>query len=305
MKLSQHLRERACPVCGSKSIARVAYPSDFDETKLDDFAFASRKLPEFMHFRLVECATCQLVYASPAPAQDFLAGAYHDAAYDSNDEAVYAAKTYAASLPRILARTGNIGAALEVGAGNGAFLLELRRAGVPQVVGVEPSAAAAGAAEPSIRPLIRVTMFHAADFVPGSLALFACFQTLEHVEDPRRLCEAAFELLQPGGAIYLVVHDHNSWVTRLLGKRSPIFDIEHLQLFSKASLRYLLEITGFSGVEIATIRNRYPLAYWVRLPPLPRSIKRAAIAGLNAAGLGRIPIALNIGNLAAVGYKMR
>ena len=51
----------------------------------------------------------------------------------------------------------------------------------------------------------------------------------------------AFRILKPGGAIFLIGHNRRrSLSARLLGRRSPIFDIEHLQLFSPRSLRQLL-----------------------------------------------------------------
>ena len=304
MNISRHLRERNCPLYGSTDRTAIRYPANFDDSKLDDFAFASRKLPELMHLTLVECRGCHLLYASPALTDGFLARAYGEASYDSTEEAQFAARTYAAELPRIVNdRIPSLGTALEVGSGNGAFLAHLKKAGFPAVIGVEPSLAAANQAAPEIRSLIRLGMFDPRDFEPGSLSLFACFQTIEHVENPRELCEAASRLLSPGGAIYLIGHDRESLLNRAMGTRSPIFDIQHLQLFSKMSLRYLLENTGFNGVEITTIRNSYSLAYWMKLLPLPVGLKKSLLWILAASGLGRLSIALNVGNLAAVGYK--
>ena len=163
--------------------------------------------------------------------------------------------------------------------------------------------AAADKASPEVRPLIRIGMFDPKDFEPGGLSMFACFQTIEHVENPRELCESAIRLLSPGGAIYLIGHDCESLVNRAMGTRSPIFDIQHQQLFSKMSLRYLLENTGFTDVDVRTIRNRYPVAYWMKLLPVPIGLKKGLLRILTACGLGRLSIALNVGNLAAVGYK--
>lgn len=304
MNISQHLTERSCPLCGSTDRTVVRYPANFDESKLDDFAFASRKLPELMHLTLIECPGCHLLYASPALTDGFLANAYGEASYDSTEEAQYAARTYAAELPRIMnGRTSAAGTALEVGSGNGAFLAHLKQAGFASVIGVEPSLAAANKATPEIRSSIRIGMFDPKDFDPGSLSLFACFQTIEHVKNPRELCEAAIRLLSPGGTIFLIGHDRESFVNRAMGVRSPIFDIQHQQLFSKRSLRYLLEDAGFLAVEITTVRNRYPVAYWVKLLPLPVGLKKGLLRVLTATGLGRLSIALNVGNLAAVGYK--
>jgi SAM-dependent methyltransferase len=303
MRISGHLRDRKCPVCGSKDESQVAYPARIDEEKLGDFAFASRKLPELMHLRLVKCPTCGVLYASPALAPEFLANAYRDASYDSNEEAEYAAATYAEQLDSILRVIGDREVALEIGAGNGAFLKHLREAGFRQVIGVEPSREAAAKADEVIRPLISLGMFQAADFAPGSISLLSCFQTIEHVENPRSLCSEAYELLRPNGAVFLIGHDYGSWVTRLLGERSPIFDIEHLQLFSKDSLHYLLTACGFEDIRIGTIRNRYPVAYWMKLLPIPTSLKRVLVPLSRRLLIGRLPLSVNIGNIFAVGFK--
>ena len=302
MDLQAHLRDRSCPVCGD-DVQRVAYPARIDEARLDRFAFASRKLPEFMHLRLLECPTCSVLYASPALAPEFLAEAYRKAGYDSNEEARFAAASYAARLPSILDALGDLDVAVEIGAGNGAFLRYLRGAGFRQVIGIEPSSEAANAADEDIRPLIRVGVFRSRDFHEDSIGLVACFQTIEHVGNPRELCSAVYRLLRPGGALFLIGHDRLSWVTRLLGERSPIFDIEHQQLFSKTSLRRLLESCGFEDIRIGTIRNRYPLSYWMKLSPLPAGIKRVLTSAARALAIGRLPLRLSIGNLYAIGFK--
>lgn len=36
-----------------------------------------------------------------------------------------------------------------------------------------------------------------------------------------------------GSIAYLVCYDYRSFVNKILGMKSPIYDIEHLQLFSK------------------------------------------------------------------------
>jgi hypothetical protein len=56
---------RDCPVCSSADASRVFAEANFDFARLDRFAFASRKLPEYMHYRLVSCSDCDLLYASP------------------------------------------------------------------------------------------------------------------------------------------------------------------------------------------------------------------------------------------------
>ena len=275
----------------------------FDLGTLDEHAFASRKLPEYMHYRLVQCPTCDLVYASPVPSTEGLTRAYAEAAFTTADEGRHAAKTYARFLPVILARLPHRARAIDVGTGTGAFLESLADAGFGEVIGVEPSAAPIAAATPRVRDWIRHGVFREQDFAPGEADLVSCFQTLEHLVDPAAFCRAAFRLLAPGGCLFLVDHDYRALVNRILGSRSPIRDIEHLQLFSRRSMTEMLGRCGFTDIRVVHFANRYPLRYWLTLGPLPAGLKRRLVARLGGTWLGRLPIPLRVGNMAAVAYK--
>jgi len=303
-RLLHETSARPCPICAAPaSAARIVHEERFDPARVGGLAFASRKPPELMHWRLVECRTCGVLFASPAPRAQLLADAYRDADYDSREEARYAGATYAKLVRRLLPRLPGGGGALDVGAGDGAFLEVLRAAGFADVAGVEPSRAALDAADPQIRPLIREGVFSARDFEPGSLRLVSCLQTVEHVPEPLTVFADAHALLRAGGALLVVCHDRRAPVNRLLGRRSPIYDVEHLQLFDPDSLRGLLERAGFADVEIRPFANRYPLRYWTRLAPLPAGAKNRVIGALDRARLGGLGLTVPVGNLAAVGWK--
>ena len=301
-KFQFQLVARNCPGCDANDSQPFA-DANIDPAALDAFAFASRKLPEYMHHALVVCRRCDLLYANPAPDRKSLEAAYHDAAFDASDESRYAGLTYAGFLPRITAQLPDRDGALDIGTGDGAFLEQLQQHGFTNVAGVEPSAAPIASAKPGIRELIRHTPFRKADFTPESLRLVTCFMTIEHVYDPLTLCQEASSLLRPGGALFIVCHNRRSLLARAMGVKSPIFDIEHLQLFSPQSVRALLVRAGFTRVDVHTVVNRYPLNYWARLSPLPGAIKPRALELLRSSGLGRFTLAAPVGNLAAIAYK--
>lgn len=304
MSLVEGLRGRDCPVCDAPESRSAPFLSaSVDPRRIGRFSFASRKPPEFMSFRLVRCRACATVYAAEAPSADTLAAAYAAADYDTSEEADLAARTYARALAPSLDAGIRAGAALEIGAGTGSFLRELQTLGFGDVTGIEPSHAAVAAAAPDLRHRIKVGVFDPADHAQGRYTFIGCFMTLEHVRDPQALARSAFSLLAPGGVLAFVTHDYRAPINRLLGRRSPIIDIEHMQLFCPESLRRLLTDAGFSDPTIAAIRNAYPLRYWMRLMPLPGAIKAACIAGADAVGLGGLRIALNVGNLLTVARK--
>jgi SAM-dependent methyltransferase len=297
------LAARACPVCQSSDGARVLAEANVDEKHLDAYAFASRKMPEYMHHRLIVCPACDLVYASPIPRAGALSAAYREAAFDSGEEARFASRTYAGFVRAIRPRLPDLVGALDIGTGDGAFLNELLAAGFTAVPGVEPSAAPIAAASPSTRRLIRHDLFRPEAFPPDSFSLITCFQTIEHLPDPLGMAQAAHRLLKDGGAALFIGHNRRALSARLLGRKSPIFDIEHLQLFSPRSARQLLERAGFVDVDLRVVLNRYPLHYWLKLLPLPTARKRTLIRWLKLRRLGHVPIALPAGNLAVIGYK--
>ncbi|RYG10453.1 MAG: class I SAM-dependent methyltransferase, partial [Burkholderiales bacterium] len=170
-----------------------------------------------MCHRLMRCTVCDLVYADqPPPAQE-LAQAYHQAEYDSSQEANDAAAAYRVAAQQALDRLPRQTSALEIGTGTGIFLECLKQAGFEELVGVEPSSAAIQAAPEHRRAWIREGVFEESDFAPESFDLVCCFMTLEHVRDPRVIAGAAFRLLRPGGAFIAVTHDYRSPVNRLLG----------------------------------------------------------------------------------------
>ena len=294
---------RDCPICESRGRPRLLWDATVDATRLDSFAFASRKIPETMHLRLVRCDRCDLVYADPVPSHDSLHRAYLDAAFDSATEARLASLTYGRVLERILPQLPNRYGALDIGTGDGAFLRELVRRGFTDVGGIEPSAAPIAQAAPDVRPLIHHGVFSAEARKPGSLALVTCFQTFEHLRDPVSVCADAARMLQPGGALLLVAHNVRALSARVMGERSPIFDVEHMQLFSRASVRTFLQRAGLHDVAVWPLVNRYPTAYWMRLLPLPAGLKAPAIRMLNSTPLGSLVVPLPAGNMAAVGYR--
>ena len=218
---------RRCPLCRTSERSREYAKEAFDLEHLGEFAYASRKVPEYMHYRLLLCDGCGILYASPIPEDGELISEYQVAAYDSGREAEYAAQTYARLLVPILDRLPNRTRALDIGAGDGAFVKKLLAAGFTDVVGVEPSAAPIQAAEPRVRAFLRQAPFRRKDFEEERFSLITCFQTLEHVADPLQLCLDAYSLLESGGSMFCVVHNRLALSARLLGRRSPIFDIEH------------------------------------------------------------------------------
>ena len=295
---------RACPICGAGRDDSEPFLSDSrDERLLSASSFASRKVPEYMSHAMVRCRVCDLAYVDRPPSVEELAASYHSADYDSAEEAEDAADAYARAIEPVLSKLGARGAALEIGTGTAAFLERLSQAGFRDLVGIEPSTAAIDAAPAHRRPWIREGIFEGSDFAPESFELICCFMTLEHVQDPGALVAAAHGLLRPGGVFVGVTHNRRAWLNRMLGRRSPIVDVEHMQLFSPKSSTNLLTFNGYADVGGSSFWNRYRPSYWLRLVPMSRPLKHRLTASLRGSWLDARRIPLNVGNFMSWGFK--
>ena len=108
--------------------------------------------------------------------------------------------------------------------------------------------------------------------------------------------------MKPGGAFVAVCHNRRALSARVLGKKSPIFDIEHLQLFSPRSGQALLAHAGYERVKAKMIYNRYPVHYWSKLLPIPGR-KDAVVSRLRRSAVGRAAVSLPAGNQIILGFK--
>ena len=276
-----------------------------------------------MHFDMVECSSCDLLYSHPSPSQDQISKLYECASYDSKEESECAARTYIHYFAKHISKdfsTNDFNLhnskaksefhLLDVGCGHGAFLEEFTHftetvnnpptENLTDFTGIEPSHIAIGAASEKIKPHILQGVFKKDHFKPNSFDMISCFMTLEHIEDINSLVAEYYRVLKPGGLLYLVVHNRHGILNRILQESSPIFDIEHYQLFSPKSLNKLLNQNGFQNISCHSMVNTYPLKYWLRL--LPISLKLKSILNTLCYPILKLKISIPLGNLAVFAY---
>ena len=298
--------QRACPVCKSSfANSTIFLEENFDQEKINAYSYASRKNPEFMCHELSRCNECDLIYAGNPPSGIELSESYHLASFDSFDEANDASNSYGIALAELFHNLKKKNSALEIGTGTGIFLEELKKQGFDNVTGVEPSMSAIESAPKYRQKWVLHGTFDPLIFKKNSLDLICCFMTLEHVSDPLELAQQSYTLLDSEGAVAFVVHDSNAWINQMLGKKSPIIDIEHLQIFSKKSITQLLKNSNFEGIIVRSFKNKYKLSYWVKLLPLPSVLKKIFLILLSITMLSEIKISINVGNLLAYGTKRK
>jgi SAM-dependent methyltransferase len=240
------------------------------------------------------------LFVDELPSSEFLENSYNEAEFVSRKDSVYAAQTYFEELQRLnLLDSGKL---LDIGCSDGAFISIVKSKSLVDVMGVEPSIHAIDNSDPSVRENIQHTTLENFDRKNG-FNLVTCFQTIEHVNDLNSLVVKSKELLLNQGHLVFVCHDRLSLVNRILGERSPIFDIEHLQILNKKAVRLLMQMNGFVDVTVNSISNKYPVSYWLLLAPIPKCFK-TFIDGKRNKWYLSWGIKIGVGNLLATGRKL-
>jgi SAM-dependent methyltransferase len=299
----QTLRPTRCAICDIEDDADVVYDSTIEEASFTPEFFSARRVPDGTHYRIVRCRRCGLVRSDPIADPSLLSSLYAAALFTYADEVPSVRETYGRYL-RILAEVvPETESLLEIGCGNGFALEEALALGWHEVRGVEPTRAAIDAAAPVVRNRIVGDVMRPGLFDRASFDAVCLFQTLDHIWDPQSLLSECHRVLRPGGAILVLNHDIEARSARVLGRRSPIIDIEHMYLYSRRTLSRLLEKHGFAVVRDGAVMNFYSIRYLTRLTPVPSRVKGPLLALLDRVPLGRWRLRMPLGNLFVIGQK--
>jgi SAM-dependent methyltransferase len=203
------------------------------------------------------CSACQLGQLAPLPSADELAALYGSSEYfQGTDQVGYAdystdapqfARTFQAKLKQLM-RHGTVGDLLEIGCGPGYFLREARRAGVPEVVGVDRNPWAVQEAHRSgLEAYVGSIEVMPPNRVFDAVAML---DLIEHITEPVSFLKDVRKHLRPGGRVFIMTPNIRSVLAFVSGRRWVSFKIpEHVLWYSPRSMRMLLERCGFEVVE--------------------------------------------------------
>ena len=310
---------QTCAIC-EKSNYQILYPENFDINKINSRIFSARRLPDRLHYQIVKCNNCGLIYSTPILEYEKIEKLYKKS-FTMYDEHLENLKEtygyYLRKLTKFMVRhpRSNRGSSLdsrlrgndkpkllEIGCGNGFFLEEAQRQGY-EVYGVEPGKKSVEKAKLEIKKNIIVDTFKPGQFKKNFFDVICCFQTFDHVPNPNDLLKECFKVLKKGGLMLFLNHDAGALTNRLMGEKSPIIDIEHTYIYDKNTMRKIFEKHRFKILEIKSAFNIHHLSYWLHLFPIPNFLKLPLINLLNITGLGKIKIKLNPGNLVLYANK--
>jgi SAM-dependent methyltransferase len=293
---------KQCLFCEKQEDVEQLYPQTFKSEDLTPDVFSARRSTEHFHYAMVRCRNCGLVFSRDILPDDVLTHLYSQSKVTFAEYTDIIRKDYWRCIEPHTHGTHK-GAALEVGCSTGFFLDELLARGYQDVYGCEPSVQAREMASPEVLKNFTLGFFRDGQYSPDTFDLVCSFQTLDHLSDPVAVLRTTHRILKPGGLAYFITHNVDGLQAKLLGEKSPIIDVEHIYLFNKATLRRLLESTGFDVLEVSNVRNSYPLDYWLKMFPMPSAVRKILRKTLGGIGIGRIPLPLKAGNIFIVARR--
>jgi SAM-dependent methyltransferase len=275
--------ELTCPVCRGaleQALVGVRDPQSGEE------------------FGVVRCSRCQLGVTVPAPED--LEPYYGERYYGGRH---WITRRYCVwRRMRVIERTtrGTAPSTLvDIGCGDGSFLLEARRAGWT-VLGTEVN---------DRIPSPGLEIWGSIDDlrVRAPFGCITLWHSLEHLRNPIQALADLAGMLMPGGTFVVAVPDSQGWQARLFGRHWLHLDVpRHLYHFSLPSLRAALDQSGLEVVRVWHHEAEYDWFGWIqsalnRIMPRPnilfdaltrgpRRVSRACVAAnVVLAGLLLIP----------------
>lgn len=138
---------------------------------------------------------------------------------------------------------------LDVGCGNGEFLLRAKEQGW-DVKGIDLDPIAIAEAKKNGLDVV-VGAVEKDQFKPNSFDVVTCQQVIEHVHDVRSFLLSLRTWLHPGGKLWIGTPNISSNLRLKFGKFwHPLHPPQHLQLFNPISLKDILLETGFMNPRL-------------------------------------------------------
>lgn len=234
----------------SASVARECWCGTTEARRIGEF--------ETSGATLVQCCGCGVFALHPQPRDERLAAAYSREYYGSSRRKFIApiaalVNLFQGGRVRLVSRRiPGGGSILDIGCGNGGFLLQMQRRGY-RVQGTEWTAGAAARVPKESNIPMHVGDLSDLDLPPQSFDAITLWHVLEHLRRPRETLEKIRTLLKDDGTLFMSMPNAESAQANRYGAHWFHHDPpRHLFGFGPRSLTRLLEQTGFHIQRIST-----------------------------------------------------
>ena len=157
------------------------------------------------------------------------------------------------------------GRLLDIGGANGIFIDAIMQAGSPFEVYVvdlnQDAIAKLRQNYPTVHAIHGDALKH-----DGTYDVITLWDTIEHLPDVNRVASHLFNLLRPGGFLFLSTPNVDSFEHSVGQHRHPqILPLSHVNYFAPSNLRQLLERHNFRVADCLTPNGSFDIAYVKRM----------------------------------------
>ena len=237
------LEEINCPICASKDFDLLLKAKDYRLRFFEDI------------FNIVKCRNCEFIFLNPRPSQDEFLNFYPTDFHKNDTSLLYKIiePCFTISLKntiRTLKRYKKQGKILDIGCGNGSFILAMQKHGY-DVWGVELNPEAQKYTPLNFKGRIFFQELKECKFPEKSFDIITMFQSLEHVADLGTLFTEIRRIIKDKGIFYICVPNADFFESRLFG--SYYYNLEvprHFYFFTCKTLGNLLTRNGFNAFRV-------------------------------------------------------
>ncbi len=240
----------SCPVCNSSAIHQVLTCKDYT---------VSKEL-----FDIWECKKCSLRFTNPVPDETAIGPYYQSDAYISHSDSgkglinkLYkVARNYTLTWKLNLVKHKSrlqTGRLLDIGAGTGAFVNTMAKAGW-NCTGLEPDAGARKVAKKNYGLTLQPpeNLFNLPE---QSFDVITLWHVLEHVHQLHEYIAQIKRILKPGGIVLIAVPNYTSKDAQHYREFWAAYDVpRHLYHFSPQAMRTLVELHAMEVRETTPMR---------------------------------------------------
>lgn len=231
---------KSCPNCGNENIFKVLSANDHTVSGEE--------------FEIWECKNCTLRFTQNIPEQEDIGRYYQSENYISHSDTkrglvnnlYHAVRKHTLIQKKKLIETStkkSTGNILDLGAGTGAFLNAMKKAGWDST-GIEPDKTARAKAS----ELYGIFLKESKEFfslAPESFDAITLWHVLEHVHPLHDYVKKMEELLKKDGKLFVAVPNYTSADAKMYGSFWAAYDVpRHLYHFSSKAMETLLNTHG-------------------------------------------------------------
>ena len=295
-------KKNNCLLCETETKTKDIYPQNLSSDK-DDIDYSGRKVPDNLHYKMIRCIDCELLFAEEIYDSETIVNLYKKSNFDYLDQIPSLEKSYSYLFKYIEDYKISKNSFLDIGCANGFLLKKAKEYGFRSVYGSELSNEAIINADKTIKKNILQGKFDESNYKENYFDVIFFAMILEHFENPNKFLKAVYKILKPGGLLIGVTHNEKHFLVKMLRNKHPIINDEHVSIFNKVNLIKIMKKNYFKVLNLKNLKNYYTVSYWQRMIPMNKYFRKIILFFLKILKLDNKIIGVKAGNIYIICQK--